>query len=366
MIPTTPRGFRDCLPAESAWRQSVNRQVCDSFATWGYAPIETPTLERLEVLQMGGTLSNTPFRFFDSDNQLLALRPDCTLPVARLTALRLKSKSGPFRFLYSQRVFREQDSMYGEAREFTQMGIELIGASGVMADAEVICMLFDALAAAGVADFTVALGTVKVLNALVAGAGAGDEWQAQVREAFHKSDFVAVNRLASANGVRQIFGDAIKALLRIRGGIDAIERCRTIVAPLGCDDGLDELEAVFNLVESTKETGTLLVDFSIISSFDYYTGVVFKAYAPQMGQSLGSGGRYDNTLEAFGRKEPAAGFALGLERLMAALEAQGATPPAYGPDEVVTCKEGESAAELFARAASLRRQGKRVVIGEEN
>lgn len=364
MIPTTPRGFRDCLPAESAWRQSVNRKVCDSFATWGYAPIETPTLERLEVLEMAGTMSNTPFRFFDSDNQLLALRPDCTLPVARLTALRLKNKRGPFRFLYSQRVFREQDGMYGEAREFTQMGIELIGQGGKAADAEVICMLFDALAAAGIGDFTVAVGTVKVLNALVAGAGAGEVWQAEVRDAFHKSDFVAVNRLAQAKGVRQIFGDAIRELLRIRGGLDAIERCRKIVAPLGCDDGLDELEAVFKLVESTKETGRLLVDFSIISSFDYYTGIVFKAYAPQLGQSLGSGGRYDTTLEAFGRKAPAAGFAMGLERLLSALEAQGATPPVFAPDEVVTCDEGETLEDAFARAAALRRQGKRVVIGE--
>ena len=136
------------------------------------------------------------------------------------------------------------------------------------------------------------------------------------------------------------------------------------MAPLGCDDGLDELEAVFKLVQSTKPTGTMMVDFSIISSFDYYTGIVFKAYTPQLGQSLGSGGRYDNTLEAFGRKEPAAGFALGLERLMAALEAQGATPPAFEPDEVVICGADESAAQLFARAAALRAQGKRVVIGE--
>lgn len=364
MIPTTPRGFRDCLPAEAAWRQAVNRRICDSFASWGYAPIETPTLERLEVLEMGGTLSDTPFRFFDSDNKLLALRPDCTLPVARLTALRLKSKKGPFRFQYSQRVFREQDSMYGEAREFTQAGIEFIGQAGYVADAEVICMLFDALTAAGIEDFTVALGTVKVLNALVAGAGGDEQWQAQVREAFHKSDFVAVNRLASAKGVRQIFGDAIKSLLLIRGGVEAIERCRAMVAPLGCDDGLDELQAVYELVESTEDAGKLLVDFSIISSFDYYTGIVFKAYAPQLGRSLGSGGRYDKTLEAFGRKEPAAGFALGLERLMVALEAQGAKPPVLEPDEVVSCEDGESVAELFSRAAQLRREGKSVVIGE--
>ena len=365
MIPSTPRGFRDCLPTEAAWRQAVDRRVRDSFAAWGYLPIETPTLERLEVLEMAGTLSDTPFRFFDSDNNLLALRPDCTLPAARLTALRLRGKQAPFRLCYSQRVFREQGSLYGEDREFTQMGIEFIGGTGAMADAEVICMLFDALSVAGVRDFTVALGTVKVLNALVAGAGGDELWQAAVRDAFHSSDFVAVDRLSAAEGIRPVYGRAIKELNRIRGGLEAIERCRELVEPLGCDDGLDQLEAVFKLVSSTEEAGTLLVDFSVISSFDYYTGIVFKAYAPGLGQSLGSGGRYDTTLEAFGRKEPAAGFALGLERVMQALEAQGAQPPSVRPDAVVTPLEGETPEQTFARAAQLRREGKRVVIGGE-
>ena len=363
MIPTTPRGFRDCLPNEAAWRQAVTRRVRDSFASWGYLPIETPTLERLEVLELGGKLSDTPFRFFDSDNNLLALRPDCTLPVARLTALRLKGKEGPFRLHYSQHVFREHGSLYGEDREFNQMGIEFIGGTGVAADAEVICMLFDALAAAGVTDFTVALGTVKVLNALVEGAGGSDEWKDAVRAAFHNSDFVAVDHLAADPNLNVGYGPAIRQLNRIRGGIDAIQECRELVSALGCDDGLDELQAVYELVDANEGAGRLLVDFSIISSFDYYTGIVFKAYAPQVGQSIGSGGRYDTTLEAFGRKEPAAGFAMGLERVMQALEAQGAQPPSVKPDAIVVPKKGEELSQVFARAAALRKEGKRVVIG---
>ena len=363
MIPTTPRGFRDCLPTEAAWRQAVNEKVRSSFASWGYAPIETPTLERLEVLEMSGNVTDTPFRFFDSDNNLLALRPDCTVPVARLTALRLKGKEGPFRLHYSQHVFREHGGLYGDDREFTQMGIELIGADGVMADAEVICMLFDALNAAGVEGFTVALGTVKVLNALIDGAGGSSEWALAVRDAFHMSDFVEVDRLAGEPEIKEEYGAAIRALNRIRGGAEAIESCRKMVEPLGCAAALDELQAVFELVDATEQCGKLLVDFSIISSFDYYTGIVFKAYAPQVGQSLGSGGRYDTTLETYGRKEPAAGFAMGLERVMQALEAQGAEPPAVEPDVVIEPECGESMTELFARAAELRKSGKSVMMG---
>ena len=363
MIPTTPRGFSDCLPNEAAWRQYVVGEVRATFASWGYVPIETPTLERLEVLEMAGTLKDTPFRFFDSDNNLLCLRPDVTLPVARLSALRLSGQEGPFRFHYAQPVFREHGGMYGEDREFTQMGIELIGASGLMPDAEVICLLFDALVAAGIEDFTVALGTVGVLNALVAGAGGDAAWLADMLDAFHTSDFVAVDALAKAQGINEQFGAAIAELTRIRGGVEAIERCRALVSPLGCEADLDNLQTVYDLVCANEQEGRLLVDFSIISSFDYYTGIVFKAYTPLLGQSLAAGGRYDTTLEKFGRKEPAAGFALGLERIISVLEAQGALPPQVGPEEIVSASTPE---EAFAQAAKLRAQGKRVAIGGVN
>ena len=363
MIPTTPRGFRDTLPTQMAWRDAVARAVCESFGRWGYVPVQTPTLERCEVLELAGKLSDPSFKFFDSDGKLLCLRPDCTLPVARMTALRLRDRPAPFRFYYSEPVFREQGSLYGEDREFVQMGIECMGASGVAADAEVLCLMFDALNAAGIENFTVALGTVGVLNALVAGASSDQEWRAAILGAFHGNDYVAVQHLVRQEGVIPAYADAIAQITRIRGGIDAIERCRALVKPLGCEADLDHLQAVFDLVCATERSGQLMVDFSIVSSFDYYTGMVFKAYAPQLGQSLAGGGRYDTTLEAFGRKEPAAGFALGLERVMKALELQGAQAPSIEPDEVVEPQDGEDLSAVFERAAQLRAQGKRVVIG---
>lgn len=362
MIPTTPRGFRDALPTQMAWRSNVTRAVCDSFASWGYVPVQTPTLERVDALELAGPLSEASFKFFDGDGKLLCMRPDCTLPVARMTALRLKDRPAPFRFYYSEPVFREQGSLYGEDREFVQMGIECMGLKGVAADAEVICLLFDALNAAGVKDYTVALGTVGVLNALVNAASASDAWRRDVLSAFHANDYVAVQRLVSTGEVPPVYAAAITSMTKIRGEMDAIERCRDLVAPLGCEADLDDLQATYELVCSMEDSGRLMVDFSIVSSFDYYTGMVFKAYAPQMGQSLASGGRYDSTLEAFGRKEPAAGFALGLERVMKALEMQGVQAPGIEPDEVVAQQEGEDLASMFKRAASFRSQGKRVVI----
>ena len=221
---------------------------------------------------------------------------------------------------------------------------------------------YTALAAAGVRDFTVAIGTVGVLNALVRSACDDDAWRDQVLRAFHKSDMVAVDALSCVDGVKPTYGKAIAQLARIRGGAEAFEACRAICEPLGCVDGLDELEKTYELVVANTRSGKLIVDFSIVSSFDYYTGLVFKAYAPQVPASLASGGRYDTTLVAFGRNEPAAGFAIGLERVLAAIEAQGATPPDTRAHETL---HGNDPYELFAQAARLREQGIRVELGGE-
>jgi ATP phosphoribosyltransferase len=372
MIPKTPRGFRDVLPTEAAWRRSITDAVCGQFALWGYLPIETPAVELADVLGRARSLDGTaaqfttvqeaPFRFFDSDSNLVALRPDVTIPVARLTATRLRDQKGPFRFYYAQPVFAERDLMYGQEREFTQLGIECIGRGGYVADAEVLCVCIEALRAAGVNDFTVAIGTVGVLNALVRAANDEPAWRDQILRAFHKSDMVSIDQLSAAQGVKSAYGNAIARLARIRGGKEAFEACRALVEPLGCEDGLDDLARTYDLVVANTSGGKVIVDFSIVSSFDYYTGLVFKAYAPQVAASLASGGRYDTTLAAFGREEPAAGFALGLERLLAAVEAQGATPPDVRPEETVY---DEDPFIQFAKAAELRNAGKRVVLGGE-
>ncbi len=363
MIPKAPRGFRDVLPTEAAWRMSIREAINERFKLWGYLPVETPAVELLDVLELGGSLTDMPFRFFDSDNNLLVLRPDVTLPVARMTALRMnKRENWPLRLCYAQHVFTENDSTYGQDRQAMQAGVEFIGEGGTVADAEVLCLLFESLQATGLTDFTVALGTVNVLNALVAEASDDEAWRAQVFKAFHESDRVAIERLAQDGRAKPVYAKVVRELARIRGGEEAIEACRELVAPLGCEDGLDELQRTYELVDANVEGGKLMVDFSIISSFNYYTGMVFKAFAPEVPAALASGGRYDHTLESFGVSAPAAGFAIVFEQLMQALEAQDVRPPHIGPEQIVF---DEDPKVMFAKARALREQGKRVVLGGE-
>ena len=335
----TPSGFRDVLSDEALVRERVVHAVQQVFAARGYVPIETPTLEVMDVMQAGGRLPGSPFRFFDARGDLLAMRPDVTLQVARMCATRLADVEGPLRFRYTQRVFREAETeMQATAREHTQIGIECIGVAGTQADAEVVSLLAQALEAAGVRSFSLAIATVGVLRALLDRSGAQPAWRAQVLEAYHASNFVELDRLTDAAflaaspdaaGVAPAYAQAVRALARIRGGREAIDQVRALVAPLGCEDGLDDFACTYDALAEAGLAERILVDFSVMSSFDYYTGIVFEAYAPQVGTPLGSGGRYDNMIGAYGTPRPAAGFAFILEQALAAAS----VPTADGPSE---------------------------------
>ncbi|BAK45101.1 ATP phosphoribosyltransferase regulatory subunit [Eggerthella sp. YY7918] len=328
----TPAGFRDVLSDEAAARERIAREVQGCFAARGYVPIETPTLEVMDVMRAGGRVPGSPFKFFDARGDLLAMRPDVTLQVARMCATRLAGQPGPFRFRYMQRVFREADGrMRAEAREMTQIGIECIGEAGAAADAEVVELFVEALELTGVRNCKLALATVGVLRSLLVACGAPEPWKEQVLEAYHRSNFVELDRLtgeyASKQGVPPVFASAIRALSRIRGGREAVDKVRELVAPLGCEDGLDVFAATYDLLVERGLAERLIVDFSVMSSFDYYTGIVFEAYAPSLGTPLGSGGRYDNMVGSYGTSRPAAGFAFFLEQAMAASSADSLRQP---------------------------------------
>ncbi len=174
MNAVTPSGFRDVLSEEARVREAITRAVADLFASRGYVPIETPTLEVMDVLRAGGRVPTTPFKFFDSRGDLLAMRPDVTLQVARMTATRLAGQPGPFRFRYLQRVFREAEAeMQAKARELTQMrrGVHRRGGPRGRRRESWRCSP-RRCDVAGARGYTLALATVGVLRALLEASGA--------------------------------------------------------------------------------------------------------------------------------------------------------------------------------------------------
>jgi len=183
-------------------------------------------------------------------------------------------------------------------------------------------------------------------------------WGDAVFVAAHDRNFVELDRLADEPGIAPEAAAALRAVPRVRGGREAVSACREAAAGCGCEAVLDDLDATIALLEAAGVAQRVSVDFSVMRSFDYYTGLVVEAYVSGLGVPLGGGGRYDGVLAAFGAPAPAAGFALGLERLSIALLEQGAQPATRGLDAVL----GGDAADALAAAARLRAAGWRVAL----
>ena len=324
----TPRGFRDILPQEALARERITETVRACFSSHGYLPVETPLLEDRSVIETAGRIKDSPFQLFDKDDHLLMLRPDLTLPIARMVASRLNGNALPARLRYVAPVVREQGALRGQPRQFTQLGVELIGGEGSESEAEVVMLLADALARLGVPDWYVVCGSVAPLAALLDACGMGEEFSQQVRMLVHDSDLVGVDDLVEATeGLSAAQAKALRELVRLNGDEHVIDELDELLANAGVPEPVRGTASLRHLIQSCSplvRQGRLRFDFSIINNFDYYTGLVFKAYAEGIAASLASGGHYDAVLANLGLPNiSACGFAMSLERLQEVLGEQG-------------------------------------------
>jgi len=321
VIAGTPRGFRDILPQEALARERISSTVRDCCSAHGYLPVETPLLEDRDALERGGRIKGSPFQLFDVDGSLLTLRPDLTLPIARLIATRVGADELPVRFRYVAPVVREESSLKGQPRQFTQLGVELVGDEGTASETEVVRLLSEVLSTLEVPAWRIVFGSVTPLTSLLDECAPSAEFRERALALVHESDLVGLDELvASAGGcLSPAAARAIRVVPRLNGGVEVIERIDALLAAAGVTPearGTTELARLVGNLDDLFEEGRVSFDFSIINSFDYYTGIIFKGYAEGIAASLASGGRYDAVLKNLGRPDVAAcGFAISLERL---------------------------------------------------
>lgn len=306
-----PPGLRDWAPDDLARLRALEGRLRGAFEAWGYREVATPALEYLETWQRGtGAPPRALFVVVDRTGELLALRPEMTVPVARFVATRWPAAVA--RLYYVGPVFRGGEVVRGDGREFLQAGVERVGEGGPDADAEVVALAVDALRRAGVPEVRVGLGHAGFLRALLDAADLPDEERGPLAAALLRRDFVTVSaRLATAP---QEVRKALQDLPALRGP-EALARARRVGVG---QDALDELEAVCDALQAYGVGHAVEVDVGIVRDFDYYTGVVFEAYAPAVGAPVLGGGRYDGLLARFGDPRPAVGFAVHAERALAA------------------------------------------------
>lgn len=324
MTAATPRGFRDILPQEALARERISDVVRGCFSAHGYLPVETPLLEGRAALERGGRIKDSAFQLFDTDQTLLTLRPDLTLPVARLVAGRVGAEDLPVRLRYSAPVVREEPSLRGQPRQFTQLGVELVAVDGTASEAEVVRLLAEALATLEVPAWRIVFGSPVPVTALLGACSPDPAFSERALALIHDSDLVTLDEeLAAEKDLAPAAARALSEVCRLGGGVEVIGRLDALLAEAGVPEGergTAELRSLADELADLFEAGRVSFDFSIINSFDYYTGIIFKGYAEGIAASLASGGRYDAVLANYDRPGlVACGFALSLERLQEVL-----------------------------------------------
>ncbi|HET7264401.1 MAG TPA: ATP phosphoribosyltransferase regulatory subunit [bacterium] len=359
-----PSGTRDWLPRQAARLRAATAGVLAEAARWGYREVVTPTLEYLDVLVRGegADAADRLFKLVDRGGELLALRPEMTTPVARLVATRLRDEPAPLRAAYAGWVFRGRETGAARLREFPQAGCELIGSQSVEADAEIVALAVGALRAAGASDFSLSLGHVGFLQGVLAGLDLAGDDAGGVRELLYQKDFVGLRNLLERRRAPAARLDALMALPALRGA-GALEEARRLVHTPEGRDVVRDLERLGEALAAHGVADAVTFDLSIIRDFDYYTGIVFEGHTVSLGAPLLGGGRYDRLLERFGVPLPATGFAIRLERVLAAEDgdAPGGTGQAWLPDVVLAAEPG-CAAEAAACARALRARGFAVAL----
>lgn len=323
----TPSGFRDILPTEAVARERISDQVRECFSSHGYLPVETPLLENKVSLEQGGRVPASPFQLFDADSSLLVMRPDITLAIARMVASRMAEATLPLRLRYNASVVREESTLSGQPRQFTQLGVELVGGEGVSSEAEVIALLAEVLRVLDVPAWRIVCGSVTPLTALLDACAPSEQFRKRVLALVHESDLVGLDEYVAAAGLSSAATRALQRLPRLAGDEQVIDELDDLLDEAGVDEdlrGTTELRALVAELSDLASEGVLCFDFSVMNSFDYYTGIIFKGYAEGITAAIASGGRYDAVLESFGLSGVAAcGFMLSLERIQEILGEQG-------------------------------------------
>lgn len=321
-IIATPEGTRDRLFEQCREFRGAQEKLTTLFREKGYQEISTPEVEFYDLfVQSGNPIpQESLLKIVDRSGKLMVMRPDCTAPIARVAATKLKSVALPLRLYYSETVFRSGVAHRGGSSEIPQCGIELLGAGGLSADLEAVTLAVEALASVCPSGPYIELGHAGLFKALTGELSLPAVEEEKLRELMEGKHFAALDEFLKPYGEK---GAVLSQLSRLFGGEEVLNEAETL---MGKRPELDYLRRLHWSLAGAGLGGSIRYDLGMVHQIDYYTGLVFRGYANGVGTPVLSGGRYDDLLANFGRPAPAIGFAVDVDRVSAA-PAAGSTEP---------------------------------------
>lgn len=320
----TPEGVRDIYENECKRKRKVLQQMHKVLSLHSYRDIETPTFEFFDIFNhdKGSASSNEMYKFFDRENNTLVLRPDFTPSIARCVAKYYDEEDLPIRLCYQGNTFFNTHNHQGKLNEVTQLGAELINDDSSAADAEVIATVIDCFIASGIKEFQIEIGEVDFFKGIIEEAGIDEKTASELHHLIHNRNFFGletkIKDMDLPDNVRQV----LLSFDKLFGGFDMLATAKKLVTNPVSSEAISRLEKVYQVLSYSDYEHYVSFDFSLLSRYEYYTGIIFRGYAYGIGDAVVKGGRYNNLLKQYGKDAPAIGFAFYIDDLMMALSKQ--------------------------------------------
>jgi ATP phosphoribosyltransferase regulatory subunit len=349
-----PPGTQILIGRAAKRRRVLERAICSVFEGWSYEEIIPPIFDYYDVFAKGWGQEEQIYRFIDREGNILALRPEFTSLVAKTVATRLASSPKPIRLFYSGEVLRFEQPKGGRQREFAQIGIEHYGGSWKSADVEILLVAVETFQRLGIQSFQINLGSVDFFGGIVDRMELPKEQINTLKEVLNIKDQPGLEALLQTLPLEDRRKKILRAVPHLTGGRAVIAEARSLVKNSRSVEALDHLEEIYSIFERLDLAQHLTIDLGEIRGFDYYTGILFRAYVRGLGFEVAGGGRYDGLPASFGEDVPAVGFSFSLDRL------EQIVTPTLETGEVQT-----AAIEVdsdFGKALQLRQSGKAVKL----
>lgn len=357
----TPEGVRDIYGNECEIKYRIQSTIHDVIKSYGFNDIQTPSFEYFDIFnkERGTVASNEMFKFFDRDNNTLVLRPDITPSIARSIAKYYEYETLPVRLCYTGNTYINSHSHQGKLKEVTQVGAELINDDTSDADAEMIAMTIECLLKSGLTEFQVDIGHAGFFNGLADSTDLTPAEIKELKELLVNKNVFAASQYLSDKDVAEDIRELLIKLPEMFGSYEYIPYAKRKCTNETFLKAIDRLEKIYKIIESYGLLQYINCDLGMISGYDYYTGIIFRAYTYGTGEPVATGGRYDSLLSQFGHDGAAIGAAICIDQLMMAMLRQRIDIYAgeagnmilYVPDERMTA---------ISMAAKFRNAGTRI------
>ncbi len=363
----TPEGVRDIYNSECAAKLLLQSKLHHVLEHYGFRDIQTPSFEFFDIFnqERGTVASKDMYKFFDRDGNTLVLRPDITPSIARCAAKYYKEENLPIRMCYIGNTFINNTSYQGKLKEVTQLGAELINDDSIEADAEMLALTIECLLHSGLKEFQVEIGDADFFRALIDEAGFDEEEITNLRELIEKKNMFGIEDIVKSKNINDELKDIFLKLPELFGTLDILTYAKSLTSNIRAIKAIERLEKLYEILTEYGYENLVSYDLGMLSKYNYYTGIIFKAYTYGTGDAVATGGRYDNLVGQFGKNAPAIGLAIVIDQLMLALSRQKLLHDPEASDTLILYKK-DYRKQAVSLANHFRLGGMNIILQKSN